>query len=91
MICNIIDSRNHRSISEARRWIGAQQLLERQPEVAIEIGMSMDALTRELMGLVRRARTVRECVHVARTITNAFRETADEFDAIEAKARSSRS
>ena len=67
--------------------IGAHQLVVRQSEVACEIRMSMAALTQELMGLVRRARTVRECINAHRTIAKVLRETADEFDAIEAKAR----
>jgi hypothetical protein len=66
--------------------IGTQQLLTRQPELATTIGMTTDVLTRELTGLIRRATTVRECIHAARTIAKVLRETANEFEVIEAKA-----
>jgi hypothetical protein len=68
--------------------IGAEQLHMRQPKAATEICMSMGVLTQELLGLVRRARTARECINVCRTIGKVLRETADEFETIEAKARS---
>jgi hypothetical protein len=62
--------------------IGTQQLLARQPELATEISMTTDVLTREFKGLIRRARTVRECINAARTIAKVLRETADEFEVI---------
>lgn len=71
----------------ARLNIGTQQLFAREPELATEIGMTTDVLTRELKGLIRRAQTVRDCINAARTIAKVLRETADEFEAIEAKAR----
>jgi hypothetical protein len=66
----------------ARLNIGMQQLLAGQPELATEIGMTTDVLTRELKGLIRRAQTIRDCINAARTIAKVLRETADEFEAI---------
>jgi hypothetical protein len=72
-------------------WMGAQRLRERQPEFATEVGTTIDALTREGLDLIRRARTIRECVHACRAIANALRETGDEFESLEAAAADKRS
>src|SRR5262245_22904749 len=68
-------------------WLYARQVVVRQPEVAREVSMSMDVLEREAKGLFGRARTDRECIKAVRTIVNVLRETADEFQAIEADLR----
>ena len=47
----------------------------------------IDTLTRGLLNVVNRARTMPECINALRTIVNTMRETADEIEALEAKAK----